>query len=322
MCKNQTAVSHSSTESEIISLDAGLRLDGIPALDLWDLNVLVLGNSTQKHDRTGRPVVCPQTNHGRQQSRRVINDLDNVDFVSSNVQSSNQEALLYVIEEKEAVIKMIMGERRPTMRHCFQNPQSCSWLVVWSNQLGPKNPNHMYWIDTKNQLADMLTKGSFTRDEWIIFCLCLTSAISVPQSLLRWCRKEHKKNQVKKESQQSQDQWWIWSREAMKGLHQRHLLLHQNARGKPDTKVKVLWVRKLRSTIERGDPLFPQKERTDPLFTHTHQATQNGMLMELGLLKSGNLMNWWMIERGDPLFALSERINSLLKTTKQNQSCR
>ena len=36
MCKKQTSVSHSSTESEIISFDAGLRLDGIPALDLWD----------------------------------------------------------------------------------------------------------------------------------------------------------------------------------------------------------------------------------------------------------------------------------------------
>ena len=36
MCKNRTSVSHSSTESEIISLDAGLRMDGTPALDLWD----------------------------------------------------------------------------------------------------------------------------------------------------------------------------------------------------------------------------------------------------------------------------------------------
>ena len=36
MCKKQTSVSHSSTESEIISVDVGLRLDGIPALDLWD----------------------------------------------------------------------------------------------------------------------------------------------------------------------------------------------------------------------------------------------------------------------------------------------
>ena len=36
MCKKQTSVSHSSTEAEVISLDASLRMDGIPALDLWD----------------------------------------------------------------------------------------------------------------------------------------------------------------------------------------------------------------------------------------------------------------------------------------------
>ena len=39
MCKKQTAVSHSSTESEIISLDAGLHLDGFFAVDLWDMVV-------------------------------------------------------------------------------------------------------------------------------------------------------------------------------------------------------------------------------------------------------------------------------------------
>ena len=42
MCKKQTAVSHSSTESDIISLDAGLRMDGLPALDLWDIVIDVL----------------------------------------------------------------------------------------------------------------------------------------------------------------------------------------------------------------------------------------------------------------------------------------
>ena len=42
MCKKQTAVSHSSTESEIVSLDTGLRLDGLPALELRDLIVSVL----------------------------------------------------------------------------------------------------------------------------------------------------------------------------------------------------------------------------------------------------------------------------------------
>ena len=49
MCKKQTSVSHSSTESGIMSLDAGLRLDGIPALDLWDLVIEVLHSSKYTH---------------------------------------------------------------------------------------------------------------------------------------------------------------------------------------------------------------------------------------------------------------------------------
>ena len=93
MCKKQTSVSHSSTESEIISLDAGLRLDGIPALDLSDLIVLVLGNTTQNHDRKGKPVVNDDKDHGpNKRSQGLISVLNNVDRVPSNVQFSHQEA--------------------------------------------------------------------------------------------------------------------------------------------------------------------------------------------------------------------------------------
>ena len=45
MCKKQTSVSHSSTESGIMSLAAGLRMDGLLALDLWDLVIEVLGTT-------------------------------------------------------------------------------------------------------------------------------------------------------------------------------------------------------------------------------------------------------------------------------------
>ena len=45
MCKKQTSVSHSSTESEVISLDAGLCMDGLPAIDLWDLVTAALHSS-------------------------------------------------------------------------------------------------------------------------------------------------------------------------------------------------------------------------------------------------------------------------------------
>ena len=42
MCKKQTAVSHSSTESDIISPESGLRKDELFALDLWDIVIEVL----------------------------------------------------------------------------------------------------------------------------------------------------------------------------------------------------------------------------------------------------------------------------------------
>ena len=46
----------------------------------------------------------------------MTNDLDNVDFISSNVNSSRQEALLYVFEDSEAVIKMTMKGMRHVSR--------------------------------------------------------------------------------------------------------------------------------------------------------------------------------------------------------------
>ena len=164
MCKKQTSVSHSSTESEIISLDAGLRLDGIPALDLWDLIDFVLGNTIQTPDRSGQPVVNGDKDHGpNKRSQEMINVLNNVDRVPSNVQFSHQEALLYVFEDNEAVIKMIKNGRSPTMRHVSRTHRvALDWFE--RTNLDPKI--QIMYIDTKNQHADILTKGNFTRDEW------------------------------------------------------------------------------------------------------------------------------------------------------------
>ena len=84
MCKKQTSVSHSSTESEIISLDAGLRLDGIPAFDLWDLIIEVLhGTTYQSNQERGDPHKFPT----RKKVHGKIDGLDKVDFLSSNVHS-------------------------------------------------------------------------------------------------------------------------------------------------------------------------------------------------------------------------------------------
>ena len=62
MCKKQTSVSHSSTESEIILLDAGSRMDGILALDLWDVVLKCYVHQTiPKHQPVGQQETVSRT---------------------------------------------------------------------------------------------------------------------------------------------------------------------------------------------------------------------------------------------------------------------
>ena len=161
MCKKQTAVSHSSTESEFISLDTGLRFDGLPALELWDLIVSVLGNVSRVSDRSGQP---DNDVHKRRKSQKNIDVMKDIDSVPSNVQSARQEASLYVFEDNEAVINMIIKGRRPTMRHVSRTHRvALDWLF---DRINLDSQIQIKYIDTKNQLADILTRGNFTRDEW------------------------------------------------------------------------------------------------------------------------------------------------------------
>ena len=103
--------------------------------------------------------------------------MDNVDFIPSNVNSSRQEALLYVFEDIEAVIKMIIKGRSPTMRHVSRTHRVAEVWFFGRINLDPKM--QIKYIDTKNQLADILTKGNFTRDEWNhLLCLFNISQFS------------------------------------------------------------------------------------------------------------------------------------------------
>ena len=163
--------------TEIISMDAGLRMDGIPALDLWDLIVAVLHGNTNQNDQVRGDPYKPPT---RKKIHGKIDDLNNVDFISSNVNSSRKEALFF--EDNEAVIKMIMKGRSTTMRHVSRTHRvALDWLFDGINS-DPKI--QIKYIDTKNQLADILTKGIFTRDEWNHFlCLFNVSHFSSTNSL-------------------------------------------------------------------------------------------------------------------------------------------
>ena len=91
-------------------------------------------------------------------------EMEDIDSVPSNVQSARQEALLYVFEDNEAVIKMIIKGKSPTMRHVSRTHRvALDWLF---DRINLDSKIQIKYIDTKNQLADILTKGSFTCDEW------------------------------------------------------------------------------------------------------------------------------------------------------------
>ena len=65
----------------------------------------------------------------RHKSQKKIDVMEDIDYVPSNVQSARQEALLYVFEDNEAVIKMIIKGRSPTMRHVSRTHRvALDWL--------------------------------------------------------------------------------------------------------------------------------------------------------------------------------------------------
>ena len=114
----QTSVSHSSTESEVISLDAGLRMDGIPALDIWDVAIETLHSSKEHDDKVPRSrahseiqSTKPNTKSKRN-SNRDVDELINCSMWITLSQAQNLlnscESRLYIFEDDEVVIKIII----------------------------------------------------------------------------------------------------------------------------------------------------------------------------------------------------------------------
>ena len=100
----------------------------------------------------------------KQKGNRDVDQLSHVDYVTTNAHSSQGESQLYIFEDNEALIKMIIKGRCPTMRHVSKTHRvALGWLLDRKN-LDPKI--QIKFVDTNNQLADILTKGNFTRDEW------------------------------------------------------------------------------------------------------------------------------------------------------------
>ena len=92
-------------------------------------------------------------------------DLSNVDQVPSNAHLSEKESQLYNFEDNEAVIKMIIKGRSPTMRHVSRTHRVALDLLFDRINLDPII--QIKYVESKNQLADILTKRQF-HTWWVV----------------------------------------------------------------------------------------------------------------------------------------------------------
>ena len=161
ICKKQGPVSHSTAEAEVISLDAGARLEGLPALMLWSL-VIDVFEPDQSIKARGNPVL---TIDEQLELRRKTHDMFySVDYVPPSLPISWGRGKLFIFEDNDAVIKMIVKGRSPNLRHVGRTHRvDLDWLF---DRLR-KDPGVLIkWVGTKEQLGDILTKGSFTAEAW------------------------------------------------------------------------------------------------------------------------------------------------------------
>ena len=100
---------------------------------------------SQISDRIGRLVNVDVQRNEKSQGKNSV--MENIDSVPSNIQFSRQEALLYVFEDIEAVIKMIIKGRSPTMRHVSRTHRVALDRLFDRIDLDPKI--HIKFIDTK-----------------------------------------------------------------------------------------------------------------------------------------------------------------------------
>ena len=121
-CKKQQAVSNSSTESELISLDASLRMEGIPALSLWELVIDVFHPlpkcATSVAQLRRRPDNVTPVCHN------IYEALMAVDYVPPNLPEPNGRAILVLLEDNDPVIQILIKRKKYYTTSCSARASS------------------------------------------------------------------------------------------------------------------------------------------------------------------------------------------------------
>ena len=129
-------------------------------------NVLGSGNrifSKEKPNKKGmvRPTEAQQGNHLAKPNPENLSE--SIDFVPPTLPKPGKAKLL-IMEDNEAVIKIAIKGRSPDLRYVGRTHRVDLDFV--SECFRKDTSIAIRYVGTKNQMADLLTKGSFTGPQW------------------------------------------------------------------------------------------------------------------------------------------------------------
>ena len=164
--RNIRQCAHSSTESEIIFVGCGTAKGWISYswfMVCGDRSVTLIDQHWNTNQSRSRKCSRNHKSTPKQKGNWDCEQLSHMDYVTTKANSSQGESQLYIFEDNEALIRMIIKGRSPTMRHVSRNHRFA--LDWWLDRINLDWKFKSNTFDTKNQLADILTKENFTRDE-------------------------------------------------------------------------------------------------------------------------------------------------------------
>ena len=181
------------------------------------------------------------------------------------------------------------------------------WLFDRVN-LDPKI--QIKYIDTKNQLADILTKGNFTRDEWThLLCLLNISHFSSSVCFAVMAKRSQQGSGEDRVTAKSQPMMNLIARTPSFVSSSTSVSPGKRSYANQNPGVQLL-----RKRRDRGDLISASTERKVPttiIMSNSWRASlqqiiQNWMMTVLSLLKSGKLRLRRTIDRGDLIKLLGE----------------
>lgn len=112
ICKKQGAASHSSTEAEIIGLNAMIRPEGLPNIHLWTQLLDVLSGTTDRKEK----FTAKQGESACDKYQSI--SLEYVDWVPPSMPPLLKYGRKFVfVQDNDTVIKMVVKGHAPLLKH-------------------------------------------------------------------------------------------------------------------------------------------------------------------------------------------------------------